>query len=128
MLEFSHNKTKENKPMTTTFSKSTIHSIDRAKERAGINERKAEKMITLALERGKTYEDFTSWERNYLQNEAYGDCKAIAFNGYCYIVNADGFCVTLYKLPSWFGKKKHYDGKDRIRDYKKYCKSNNLYQ
>ena len=110
--------------MITTFSKSTIHSIDRAKERAGINEKKAEKMISLAIERGKTSVDFTSWERNYLQNEAYDDCVAIAFNGFCYIVNSQGFCVTLYKLPSWFGKKKHYDGKERIRDYKKYCKNN----
>ena len=113
--------------MTTTFSKSTIHSIDRAKERAGINERKAEKMISLALERGKKSEDFTSWEKDYLQNEAYDGCIAIAFNGYCYIVNNDGFCVTLYKLPSWFGKKKHYNGKERIRDYKKYCKGNISY-
>ena len=53
----------------TTVSMATIHSIDRAKERAGLNERRAYKMIDLALERGKTAEDFTSWERDYLLNE-----------------------------------------------------------
>lgn len=110
--------------MSTTFSKTTIHCIERAKERTGTNERKAYKMISLALERGKTSEDFTSWERDYLQNEAANNCVALAYNGYCYIVNEDGFCITLYKLPSWFGKKKHFNGKERIRDYKKYCKGN----
>ena len=65
--------------MTTTFSKSTIHSIDRAKEGAGINEKKAEKMISLAIKRGKTSEDFTSWERDYLQNEAFDDCGGASF-------------------------------------------------
>ena len=57
----------------TTVSMATIHSIDRAKERAGLNERRAYKMIDLALERGKTAEDFTSWERDYLLNEGKAD-------------------------------------------------------
>ena len=50
----------------TTVSMATIHSLDRAKERAGLNERRAYKMIDLALERGKSAEDFTSWEKEQL--------------------------------------------------------------
>lgn len=112
----------------TTFSKSTVHCLDRAKERAGFNERKAEKMIELALKRGKRAQDFSSWEHDYLCAEACDECIAVAYNGYCYIINPEGFCITLYPLPAWFGKKKHFNGKERIRDYKKYCKSNEYYE
>ena len=104
-------------------STATIHSIDRAKERAGINERKAHKMIGLALTRGKTAEDFTSWERDYLRGECKENTIAIAYNNFCYIVNETGFCVTLYPLPAWFGKKKHFNGKERIRNMKIYSRN-----
>lgn len=107
----------------TTESMATIHSIARAKERAGLNERRAYKMIDLALERGKTAEDFTSWERDYLLNEGKADTTAIAYNNFCYIVSDEGFCVTLYPLPAWFGKKKHFNGKERIRNMKTYARN-----
>ena len=108
---------------TTTVSLATFHSIERAKKRMGINEKKANRVITNAIEKGKRVEDLASWEKNYMQNEAKGDdVTAIAFNGYCYIVNDDGFCVTMYKLPKWFDKKKHYNGKERIRNFKSYSK------
>ena len=105
----------------------TIHCIDRAKERAGINEKKAERMVALAMERGKTADAFTSWERNYLKGEETDECIAVAFAGFCYLISYSGECITMYPLPAWFGKKKHFNGKERIRDYKKYCKSNNVY-
>lgn len=105
----------------------TIHCIDRAKERAGLNEKRAEKMVALAIERGKTADSFTSWERSYLKGEENDNCIAIAFAGYCYLINYQCECITMYPLPSWFGKKKHFDGKERIRNYKKYCKNNSLY-
>lgn len=101
----------------------TLHSLERAKERMGMNEKVAKKQIKHALERGKTADQFTSWERNYLEKEAYGNCRAIAYNGYCYIFNDDNTCVTMYSLPVWFGKKKHFDGKERIRNYKTYAKN-----
>lgn len=107
----------------------TIHSINRIKERCNTkNQRKAIKSIRLALQRGKRAGDFTSWERSYLSKEAYDNCVAIAYNDLCYIVNSEESCVTVYNLPAWFGKKKHFNGKERIRDYKKYCKNNVLYQ
>lgn len=115
--------------MTIDTSIATMHGVDRIKERCNLkNQRSAVKSIKLALKRGKRAEDFTSWERDYLSKEAYGDCFAIAYNSFCYIVNSQGSCVTVYPLPAWFGKKKHFDGKERIRDYKKYCKNNTGYQ
>lgn len=106
-----------------TTSMATLHSLDRAKERLGFNEKKAMKMINLALTRGKTAEDFTSWEREFLMGEARDEAIAIAYNNYCYIVNKDGFCITMYPLPAWFGKKKHFYGKERIRNMKAFSRN-----
>lgn len=107
----------------------TIHSINRTMERCKLkNPRAAEKNINRALQRGKRAEEFSSWERTFLSIEAHGDCSAIAHNGFCYIVNEYGTCITVYPLPAWFGKKKHFDGKERIRDFRKYCKSNQFYR
>lgn len=103
------------------LASATHHSIDRAKERCHLkNQRAAERQIEKALKNGRRAEDFSSWERNYLLGEARDDCIAIAYNKFCYIVNSKNACVTLYPLPVWFGKKKRFDGKERIRDYKKY--------
>ena len=104
-------------------SMSTIHSLDRAKERAGLNEKRAYKMIDQALRRGKSAEDFTSWEKSYLEGESKSNTTAIAYNNFCYIINENGFCVTLYPLPAWFGKKKHFNGKKRIRNMKAYSRN-----
>lgn len=101
----------------------THHGAQRVKERRNLkNSRAIEKQFILAVQRGKTAKDFTSWERNYLTNKAYDDCTTVAYNDFCYIFNSAGACVTLTPLPDWFGKKKHFDGKERIRDYKKYSK------
>lgn len=106
----------------------SIHSIDRARERCNLKRDKAAmRNIQLAYERGKRAADLTSWERDYLLAEAHGDCTAIAYNRYCYIVSATGVCVTVYPLPRWFGQKKHFDGKERIRDYKKYVRNHTTY-
>lgn len=111
----------------TTFSTATIHSIERAKERANLNEKKAIRNIAKALERGKKASDFSSWERSYLEDESTEVSTAIAYNGFCYIIGEYGQCITLYALPSWFGNKKHFVGKEKIRNYKKYCKNNRVY-
>ena len=109
--------------MTTTFTKPTNHAIYRAKERVQINEKKAERMFSLALERGKTADDFTSWERNYLKSEEHSEHIAIAYAGFCYIFTYQRECITVYPLPTWFGKKKHYNGKERIRNMKAYSRN-----
>lgn len=99
----------------------TEHSILRVKERAGIkSRRRAETFLEKAMERGKTGTAFSSLERSYLQNIGKNDCSAIAYNGYCLIVGSNRACVTVYELPAWFGRKKRYHGKKRIRNAKKY--------
>lgn len=100
----------------------TKHSVEKAKERLGINRKYAEKRITDALRRGKTAESFSSWERSFLEQEGKDGCRAVAYNGFCYIVGPKNTCVTLYPLPSWFGHKKHFNGKEKIRNAKKYYK------
>ena len=106
----------------SVISMATVHSVERMKERAGLNERKAYKMLELAVERGKTADDFTSWERDFLLSESKNDRTAIAYNNYCYIMGDNGFCITMFHLPSWFGKKKHFNGKERIRNFKAYSR------
>ena len=111
--------------MTTAFYEiASYHSIVRAKERLGCNERIALKQINRALERGKTAEQFSSMERTYLEEKCDGVTRAIAYNNFCYIVGTDGVCVTVFSLPTWFGKKKHYDGKEQIRNAKAYSRYN----
>ena len=111
--------------MTSAYYEiASYHSIVRAKERLGYNEKNARKQINRALERGKVAEEFKSWERNYLKNEGREDAYAIAYDNFCYIVGVDGSCVTMYELPTWFGKKKQFDGKKRIRNAKAYSKYN----
>ena len=108
----------------TTFSTATYHSIERSKERLGLNERRAEKTIQLAIERGKFYDDFdSSRERKFLEQHTDSNAYAVAYNGFCYIISNTGFCITLYELPVWFGKKKRYEGKTKIKDYKKYTQN-----
>ena len=106
----------------TAETMATFHSLERAKQRAGLNERRACKMIDLALTRGKTAAFFSSWERDYLENTAAENTTALAYNNYCYIVSDTGRCLTMYPLPKWFGKKKHFAGKERIRNMKVYMR------
>ena len=98
----------------------TIHSIQRANERTRYNGKTAVRFVEKGIERGKTAEDFNQDEREYLTNCAYGNCIAKAYNGFCLIISEDGDCVTLYRLPEWFGKKRHYNRKTRIRNAKRY--------
>lgn len=106
-------------------SEATLHSLQRAKERCNLkNPRSAANNIQRALARGKRAEDCTSWERAYLSLEAYDNCSAIAYNNFCYIFNEKSQCVTIHSLPCWFGKKKRFDGKIKIRNYKRYCACN----
>ncbi len=108
----------------TNFSSATVHSIERSKERLGLNEKRAEKTIQLAIERGKDYTDFnSSRERKYLEQHTDSEVYAVAYNGYCYIINNTGFCITVYELPEWFGKKKQYDGKTKIKNMKAYYRN-----
>ena len=103
----------------------TYHGMIRVCERAKCSTDLALRMIENASIRGKDASAFASWEHNYLktQGEKQGNCRAVAYNGFCFIFGGDGLCVTMYKLPRWFGKKKHFDGKTKIRKMKKYYRN-----
>ncbi len=99
------------------------HSIERAKERAGLNEEQAARFIRKASERGKGAEEMPKKERQYMeQKETASNCRTIYYNNYFFIFSLEGTCITLYEAPVWFGKKSHYDGKEKIRDIKKYMR------
>ncbi len=98
----------------------TTHSIERANERTRYSGKSAVRFIENGIARGKRAEKFTQDERDYLANCGYDNCTAKAYNGYCLIISEDGVCVTLYPLPGWFGKKRHYVGKTRVRNVKRY--------
>ena len=99
----------------------TLHSIERARERAGMNPRAAEHFMRNALERGRDKTMFTcEKKRRWLsaKEEACG-CRALAYQGCCIIRSAEGRCVTAYPLPPWFHRRQHYRGKEKIRNVKK---------
>ena len=94
----------------------TAHSLARLKERRHLkNPRSAEKNIEMAINRGRRAKDYSSWEKSYLERIARGKCEAIAYNQFCYIMNAYNECITLFPLPAYFGRKKPYCGKEWIR-------------
>ncbi len=88
----------------------SYHSINRAKERAGLNRKKAEKMMSLARGRGIGYEDCKwSLDRQFLISRTTDTTVALAYNGYCFIFDRDTCnCITMYLLPKSFGKKKTF--------------------
>ena len=107
--------------MSTLFCYATEHCLDRAKSRRGYNEKIASSNINKAIARGKSADFFTSWERDYLERISH-EATAIAYDGFCYIISTSGFCITMFPLPPWFGKKKRFDGKTTIRNVKKYSR------
>lgn len=102
----------------------SYHSIERAKERLGFNERYASSFLERGILRGSTAKELRkSPERRWLQSKTISGCKAIAYNGVCLIVSECGNCVTVYPLPQWFGKKIHYDAHNRrVRNYARYTR------
>lgn len=103
----------------------TEHCVERAMERYNLrNEKSIQKNVDRAYLLGKRAEDFSSWERNYLSGKTRDCMTGVAYNGFCYIFNEYGICVTMYELPAWFGKRKRFNGKERIRDIKKYNRLN----
>ena len=106
----------------------TKHGFERAKERLGYNEKTAEHFIRNATQRGKRPEEFRSRkERDWLEKQVGHGCNVIIYNGYCVILTETNICVTLYKVPSWFGKRGCYDGKRQIRDASRYQRYRDIY-
>ncbi|MBQ8947740.1 MAG: hypothetical protein IJ058_13170 [Lachnospiraceae bacterium] len=101
------------------MEENSCHSIGRAKERAGLSRKKAEKMMNLARERGIGFEDCRwSLDRTFLLNRTNDVAVALAFNGYCFIFRrGTAECITMYQLPNHFGKKKTFYGSNRAYGY-----------
>lgn len=100
----------------------TFHSMERAKQRANLGRSAATRMIESAMKSGKGAETFPAKERKYLESKSNSTAKAVVFDGYIFIIGTNGNCITMYKAPYWFGKKKTHDGKERIRNAKYYLK------
>jgi len=107
--------------MYTVSTNASFHGIMRVKERCNVKSRRAaENLIRHAIQRGKGADDYSSMERVFLLGESMRGCRAVAYNNFCYILADEDCCVTMFRLPAWFGKKKPFDGKTRIRKMKRY--------
>ncbi len=96
----------------------SCHSYIRAKQRAGLNRKRAERMIDLARKRG-IESDECSWaiDKRFLDRKSDVYTKAVAYNGYCFIFDRNSYeCVTIFPLPKCFGKKKTFY-KSSCKDY-----------
>lgn len=93
----------------------TQHCLDRMKERVGCNPKGAKRMLNLARERGVRYEDCRwSIDRRFLESKTDEYTEAIAYNGYCFIMEkSTQKCITVYSLPKYFGKKKVFYRNER---------------
>lgn len=103
------------------------HSLARAKERAGLNEKKAKRMIDNAIERGKRAADcHYSSDRKFLEAKSVHGRTAIAYNDWCFIVDLEAkIWITLLELPKDFGKKKSYYRAEKVRKKEHKCMVNN---
>ena len=113
---------------TVRENRLTYHCCGRMEERAGVTGEDANRMAHNAVLHGKTSETVKgSDERKYLSEKSSEDIIALAYNGFCFIVRReDQLCITMYALPNWFGKKKHYAGKTLIRNMNRYYKNHRV--
>ena len=100
--------------------RASYHSLIRMEQRQGMKEEKAKRQIKNAMQRGKRTGDFSSWERKYLSTLCNAGTYPVVYDGWCYIFTDEGVCATTHSLPIWFGKKKRFDGKEKIKNVKRY--------
>lgn len=97
----------------------TSHGLERGRERRDFNKQKMKREFLFALRNGKSAEDFCGKRRNYMLAKQDRGCYALAYNGFCFIVSSEGECITMYKLPEWFLKKKtiFYGSEEDYNEY-----------
>ena len=98
----------------------SYHAIKRANERLGLKVQAAEKEIRKAFLEGMESSEFSSREKEYLSGKEESGITVRVYKGSCYIFSEEGVCITVYDLPSWFGRKRFFDGKTKIRNPKEY--------
>lgn len=103
----------------------TLHSMERIHQRLGLNGQRASAFLEAGIAKGKTSEAFRRVdERRYLEEKCGENIIAKVYQGYCLIVDTEwDACITIYKLPEWFGKKQHYYGKEKLRNPAKYLRN-----
>lgn len=100
----------------------TQHTQAVARQRTGLAQQRAIRFLSRAVERAKGEEMFTGRQKEYLVEKSRDGCQALAYNGCCIIRSGEGRCVTVYPLPTWFHRRQVYQGKDRIRNVRKYMR------
>lgn len=103
----------------------TEHVIERTMERANLNRKRAERIVKLAIERGKDISTAQKAIRGYLAQKQRGEQVAKEYNGYCYIIEQKGSYqvgITMYPIPKNICCGMRHDGKTKIRNAKKYSK------
>lgn len=82
----------------------TYHSICRTIERVGLSNSKAMKLIFEARENGLTSSEFPYREKEYLEKKSIDGKVALYYKGFCFIFEEKYTCITMFRVPSWFGK------------------------
>ena len=103
----------------------TLHYTERAKERMGLNAKAALTVMQHAYERGLPYEAFTSRERDYLEAKCSPRIELRVYQDHCFLYTAK-VCLTVYRLPQWFGHRSYARDGRRIRNAKKYHRFNHM--
>ena len=86
---------------TRKVRKQTLHSLDRAKERIGVaNKKQAEIMIRNAFRKGKSVGEFPDGRlKNYINSKRHHK-KVKVYKGKIFIFsNTSNRCITLYPIP-----------------------------
>ena len=102
----------------------TCHFVDRAKARLGINEKDAKRLAQMVTRHEKpSSKKRRSREQRWVTQRCKDGCKAIVYQGNCFIVSEDDVYITVYPLPFWYGKKAQFDNNNcPVRKPKKYAK------
>ena len=105
----------------------TYHCIQRGKKRIKTNKKKTYNLAKRALEYGLRYTALKSntFLAHFLKSKTNDDAFAVAYNNYCFIFSQKTLsCLTVYEIPEYIQKKQYFDGKEHIKNYKKYCRYN----
>ena len=90
-MKFFSYKMKDNeKKGRTVMSKVTKHGKDRIQERCLVKgEKKIERLMMLAAERGRGAEDFDAAERSFLLHLEREGLSVVVYQKYCFLMNED---------------------------------------
>ena len=97
----------------------TNHYIERAKERCSLNIDEAKRLENRARKNGKRTEELTGIQKSYFKIKERTGIEPVLYQGYIFIYSGET-CVTLYEMPEALNRKHYFNGKEQIRNIKKY--------